>query len=146
MKIYKYYQVATLLLMVWGKNRHITMTVRAEEECTHGKLFLSDSANPTLHVIDLDEDIMNKVSMASLDSLPLQGKAPFYLDQVMDGLVVTAAYWGSQDLYMADGFLNFIHTGVSKESHGDHSHLQRGDPLWPGLPSRFQQWGNRGTM
>jgi len=116
---------ALTILSILGAAK-VALAEGEEHGCTRGKLFISEQDTATLHVVDLNAG-WDKLSVTKLD-LALKGKAPLYLDQAADSLIVTATFWGSDEAFNADGYMNLVHTGVGLEDHGDHSDVVDGDP------------------
>lgn len=119
----KTFSVSSTFTVIWSL---FIIKIAAEEDCTHGKLFISDSTSSTLYVANLDDGFKN-LTVTKLD-LKLGGSPPLYLDLAADDMIVTAAYWGSEEMFMADGFMNLVHSGVGMEDHGDHVHIVIVDP------------------
>lgn len=94
-----------------------------EGDCTHGMLFLSHVNCTSVYVMNLDSA---EHSVTKLD-MELKGDFPYHMGHIAGGLAVTAAYWGTEENPSA-GYTNMIHTGVTLEDHGDHSHLRIVDP------------------
>lgn len=97
------------------------------DDCTHGKLYVTDSTSMTIRSLDLDDSSL-VVTELSDATVTLQGSPPLYLNPIAESMVLMAAYWGSEEKNMTDGVVNLIHTGVGLENHGDHKHILNGDP------------------
>jgi hypothetical protein len=100
----------------------------AAEECTHGKLFLTDSTSMKVVSIALDDNVTDLVVTEMPSSVTLDGSPPLVLNHVVDSLVLTAAYVGSEEQNMTDGVVNLIHTGVELETQGEHTHIHSDVP------------------
>jgi hypothetical protein len=98
----------------------------ADAACTNGKLYFSDLNSTYLYVANLDDGLDN-ITATKLD-LELKGSPPLYLELAAASLVVTAAYWGSEEVFMTDGVVNLVHTGLSLVDHGDHLDMVEGEP------------------
>ena len=104
----------------------------AEEEeevlCTHGKLFVSDTATSQIHVINLN--LIEPVgSLVVETSVTVEG-GPGAMDvyTTANGKVVATLYGGTAAANYTDGVINWIHTGIELVNHGDHSDVSFDPP------------------
>jgi hypothetical protein len=101
------------------------LVVHAEEEvlCTYGKLFLSDTSTSQIHVIDLNlvEPIGNLMVETTVTVEGGPGEIDLY--STANGKAIATLYGGSINVNYTDGVVNWIHTGIELENHGDHSDI-----------------------
>lgn len=103
-----------------------TAEVHGDEECTFGRLFISDVNTTSIRVYNLDEESLSGlVSEASITAPGGPGQA---LDSSHDSLHVISSFWGTSSLFLADGVVSMINAGIRREEHGDHFHLEIVDP------------------
>jgi hypothetical protein len=101
-----------------------------EQECSHGLLYISEAGKditvPVLHIFELDHDLATLKENSTLTGFA--GKPNQALGSTETGRYLTSTYWGNKTNGYKDGVVNFVDTGVSKESHGDHFHIDQVAP------------------
>eukprot|EP00980_Cylindrotheca_fusiformis_P031313 scaffold26156_cov122-Cylindrotheca_fusiformis.AAC.1 len=97
----------------------------SHDDCTHGKLFVSDADSNDLNVYDLDADSMANLAIESTLQAP-GGKGQILVGTGAGNVVSLSR--GSEDQNFADGRVNFLSSGLGIEDHGDHFHVLKGEP------------------
>ncbi|CAJ1961789.1 unnamed protein product [Cylindrotheca closterium] len=98
-----------------------------EDECTHGKLYVTDNQSALIHVFDVSEGKLQDLTEETTMMLPSVGAGQLvYYGPPGDPLIVQ--YRGQEGLGYQDGFVRVINTGFSHDSHGDHGHVEYTDP------------------
>eukprot|EP00961_Rhodomonas_salina_P118281 1591851-Rhodomonas_salina.3 len=87
----------------------------AAEECTLGRLFVSDSDSPTVLAIDLDTG-----SVASKSGSGFSANPAIYANSDASHVFLNHR--------SETGIVRIMHAGVSLESHGEHLHIDLKDP------------------
>lgn len=98
----------------------------AEQTCTHGKLYVTDTETSNVHVFDVSKG--NLESLSPETTIDVGGKPGINLDYTASGKEVAAIFRGTESLGYADAVVNFFDTGVSTESHGDHYDISYSPP------------------
>ena len=91
---------------------------KAEETCTHGKLFISDADSPTVHVFDTSTG--NLADLTPEHSLTAPGKAGLNLKATGSYGEMAVMYRGDENLGYTDGTVSFLDSGVRVDDHDDH--------------------------
>lgn len=95
----------------------------AEEQCSHGKLYVSDAASTMVHVFDAETlgQAPEGSTVASEHSVDIpQGKPGLVLNPSGQGLSVGVLFRGTEELGYTDGIVTFLDTGLIVDDHGDH--------------------------
>lgn len=93
--------------------------VLGKEECTHGKLYVTDNSTSQIHVFDVSGGKLDSLSVETTVTLPSVGAGQLaYYGAPVNPLVVQ--YRGTEEQGYQDGFVRFIDTGLRVENHGNH--------------------------
>lgn len=103
-----------LLLTVFATVAALLCVVSAEQTCTAGRIFISATDSPTVHVYDLDESPATLVG-----SFPTVAAAmTMYASDTVQSRVL--AVFGGNTTTGFQGRVHIFRSGLSTESHGDH--------------------------
>ena len=83
---------------------------KAEEACTHGKLFISDADSPTVHVFDTSRGILDDLKPEHSVTAP--GKAGQNLKATGSYGEIAVMYRGDETIGYTDGTVSFLDSGV----------------------------------
>lgn len=96
-----------------------------DDDCTHGKLFISDRNSSVIRVYNLDGSLRGLLAESNVT---VPGGFGQVLQGSHSGINVVSTYTGTSSMFLADGRVNFIFAGVTNDEHGDHFHLETVPP------------------
>lgn len=97
-----------------------------EDECTHGRLFVSSADTSEVRVFDLDSQ--GKPSLVTSVPVPLADQPEIRLNTDSKKDVVAAIYRGQQSNLFRDGSVSWIHAGISAHSMDGRMHVDKVAP------------------
>jgi hypothetical protein len=116
-------QVGLLLLFVLIFVRSQVHVAEADGDvCTNGYLYVSDTNSTNIYGYDLDHSFVGATPNQTIDT----NLSSQVLQDTGRGDIFASVYAGNIGARYLDGRVTFVHSGTTKDQHGDHFHIEKG--------------------